>query len=63
MKCFLENTSYRNFIIGTSDFSGEHIAAMRSNQEGKAQTVKPKVSHKFRASSAYKQDYGSDLHN
>ena len=52
-KCFMENTSYRNFFIA-SDFTQNHRAKKPYDQ--------PKVNHKFRATSAYKNDYGSDMH-
>lgn len=52
-KCFLDNTSYRSFFVGP-DFTRKHVAMKPYDQ--------PNLSHKFRAASAYRYDYGSDLH-
>lgn len=53
VRSFIDNTSYRSFFMGP-DFTQKHVA-MRPHDQ-------PNVNHKFRASSAYRYDYGSDLH-
>ena len=52
--CFIDSTSYREYFIG-SDFTQKLVAIRPYDQ--------PKGGHEFRASSAYKYDFGSDLHN